>query len=239
MCVCLCVSTGFARLVASVYASSLLASITSVQLSILGGWMLQEAHKVGVCVSVQLHYLWACLQTSDRGSSDSHKQYLSMVEHLLQEGVCVCVCVCVCAYNHCGPCVIGRCGHLVCWCAKGCWGCVDCLLTEAGVDMWGSGATHQRCSGVYTLAWSKVKGHCLTSVCVNACVLCQQVSSVFPGTVLPATGEPPGSGRLCTPLPTAHLKHVQTLLVRVQVRPQCCCQGYHWEVGSLVTLCVL
>lgn len=61
-------SLSFARLVASVYASSLLASLMSVQLSALGGFMLQELHKMSE-------------------SSDSHKQYLSMVEHLLQEGV--------------------------------------------------------------------------------------------------------------------------------------------------------
>ena len=41
------------------------------------------------------------MQSSEGESLDAHKQYLSMVEHLLQEGmchysVCVCVCVCVC-----------------------------------------------------------------------------------------------------------------------------------------------
>ena len=56
VCVCVCVYTGFARLVTSVYASSLLASFMSVQLSILGGLMLQGQHKVRVCLSFQLHY---------------------------------------------------------------------------------------------------------------------------------------------------------------------------------------
>ncbi len=76
------VTTGFARLVASVYSSTLLASFMSVQLSILGGSMLQDSHH----------------KQSTELTEDAHKSYLAMVEHLLNEGRhsdCVCVCVCV------------------------------------------------------------------------------------------------------------------------------------------------
>ena len=48
----------------------------------------------------------------------------------------------------------------------------------------------------------------ISLLCVLMSVWCLQVSSVFPGAVLSATGEPPRSGRLCTLLHTAHLKHV-------------------------------
>ncbi|XP_064403667.1 peroxisomal biogenesis factor 3-like [Halichondria panicea] len=69
-------SLSFARLVASVYSSTLLASFMSVQLSILGGCMFQDLHKSTV-------------------TEDAHKSYLAMVEHLLSEGV-VGLCEAVC-----------------------------------------------------------------------------------------------------------------------------------------------